>query len=360
MSDRPTVVFASWSSRYSDNPRAIGEELHRRGDPVRQVWLLGDDGLAVPGHVHAIPADGPAAEAQLARAAGIVSNDVISHAFAKAPQAPYLQTWHGTPLKRIAHDVASPSFPEADNYVVWLPRDVARWDVLLSPNRFSTEVLRGAFRFEGEIVETGYPRNDVLLSPQREEIRSRVRERLGLADDVTAVLYAPTWRDPSPFTLELDLDALARELGDDHVILLRAHWLVAATVQDDATEPHLRHVTAYPDIAELYLAADVLLTDYSSAMFDFANTGKPMLFYVYDLEHYRDEVRGFYFDFEAEAPGPLLRSTDAVIAALGDLENVAATHAPAYERFRERFCHLEDGQAARRAADLLLARLGLV
>ena len=113
----------------------------------------------------------------------------------------------------------------------------------------------------------------------------------------------------------------------------------------------MANVSRYPDIRELYLAADALLTDYSSAMFDFAVTGKPMLFFTYDLAEYRDHVRGFYFDFEREAPGPLLATTAEVCAALDELDDVRHRYADAYAAFAQRFCALEDGRAAERVVD---------
>ncbi len=352
MSDRPSIVFSSWSGRYADNPRAIAEELERRGAPVEQVWLLGEQAGPVPDHVTTVAPEGPEAIAVLERTPYVISNDVLAHPFRKASTTTYLQTWHGTPLKRIAFDVARPAFPEAANYAVWLPRDIGRWDILLSPSRFGTEVLRQAFRFRGEVLETGYPRNDLLQAPERDAVRDRARAELGLADDTLAVLYAPTWRDPDPFRLELDLGQLQRELGDRCAILLRAHWIVADTVALP-NAPNLLDVSRYQDLRELLLAADVLLTDYSSVMFDFAITGKPILFHVYDLPRYRDELRGFYFDFEAEAPGPLMVDTREVVAALRDIDAVIERYGEAYARFQQRFCHLEDGHASARVVDAL-------
>lgn len=349
---RHTVVFGSWRGYYADNPRAISEELWRRRSPVTQVWLLNESAGPIPDYVSAVDTSSPEAVAQLEEASYIVSNDVLPHDFRKRRTTTYLQTWHGTPLKRIAFDVVNPVFPEAADYEIWLPRDVARWDVLISPNRYATDVLRSAFRFDGEVIETGYPRNDMLLSADRDGIRARIREELNLAEDTTVVLYAPTWRDPDPFRLELDLEQMRRALGEHCVVLVRAHWLVAATVESLAM-PNCLDVSGYQDLRELYLAADVLLTDYSSAMFDFAVTGKPMLFLVYDLALYRDGLRGFYFDFEAHAPGPLLTSTAAVIEALRDLDSITERFAEAYAAFRERFCHREDGRASARVVDAL-------
>jgi CDP-glycerol glycerophosphotransferase len=115
------------------------------------------------------------------------------------------------------------------------------------------------------------------------------------------------------------------------------------------------NVSAYPDITELYLVSDVLVTDYSSAMFDYAVTGRPMVFFAYDLAEYRDNLRGFYFDFEAEAPGPLLETSPDVIEALGNIESVAAGYNDAYRRFATRFCPLDDGKAAARICDRLFS-----
>jgi CDP-glycerol glycerophosphotransferase len=139
-------------------------------------------------------------------------------------------------------------------------------------------------------------------------------------------------------------------------MLVRAHQMIREALVTGATDGRVIDVTSYADIADLLLIADVLITDYSSAMFDFAVTGRPMLFLTYDLERYRDRLRGFYFDFEAEAPGPLLRTTDDVIAALRGLEDVSRGYRAAYDAFAAKFCSLEDGQAAARAVDWLLSQ----
>jgi len=235
---------------------------------------------------------------------------------------------------------------------------VAMWDVLLSPNPFSTQIMRQAFRYDGEILESGYPRNDVLRSPDAGSIAADVRRRLGLPEGKRVVLYAPTWRDNQyyasgryRFDLRLDLEQAWRRLGDDHVFLIRGHHHMAEDVSAGARPDFAINVTAYPDISELFLVSDVLITDYSSVMFDFAPTGRPMVFFTYDLEQYRDKLRGFYFDFEAEAPGPLLATSDEVVSAIAGIDAVASAHRPAYEAFTAKFCPLDDGKAAARACD---------
>jgi CDP-glycerol glycerophosphotransferase len=208
------------------------------------------------------------------------------------------------------------------------------------------------------VHETGYPRNDVLSSPNRDRLRAEVRAQLGIADGVTAVLYAPTWRDDAVFTdgvpdhtFPLDLDDFARGLGDDHVLLLRVHSMVADRLAIPTGSP-IHDVSAYPDIRYLFLAADVLVTDYSSAMFDFAVTGRPIVHFTYDLDYFQNELRGFYFDLAEAAPGPLLGSSEEVLAAIADLSRRPWEPGPRYTHFQETFCSLEDGHATERVLDL--------
>jgi CDP-glycerol glycerophosphotransferase len=351
------VVYFTFRGLFADNPRAVYEGLLARdaGD-IAHTWLCTPKTQdTFPPGVDTILYGTPEAAAALAAADVVVANDCMSMQWTKSPGTVYLQTWHGTPLKRIHHD--APVRPG------WLDRpdmDVARWDMLLSPNPASTERLRRAFRFTGEIQETGYPRNDVLSGPDRNRVRARVRAELGLADGTTAVLYAPTWRDDlvfdaaggRDFEVPIDLAAFADRLGTDHVLLTRLHSMVAGRLAIPPGAPVI-DVSDRPESAELYLASDILVTDYSSAMFDFAVTGKPMVFYTYDLEHYRDDVRGFYFDLAEVAPGPLVRTSEELVEAIAGSDVAASQLADRYARFRDTFCSLEDGHATDRVIDLL-------
>ncbi len=344
------IVYSSFDGRYSDNPRALYERFSLR--PGHQhVWL------SHPAHRQGFPPDQATVSmgssecvAALEAADLIIANTHIEVDWHKKPGATYLQTWHGTPLKRVHSDVLwAPPGRLAE-----LDVDVERWDYLVSPNTVSTPRLSGCFRFSGPVLETGYPRNDILTSPRAGVVRARVRASLGIDDDTVAVLYAPTWRDNEYFGIggaqpgqAFDFDAFDDELGRSHCLMLRLHPFMTERVAR-VDRAGVRDVSHYPDAHELYLAADVLVTDYSSVMFDFAVTGKPMVFYAYDLENYRDALRGFYFDFSPVAPGPILRTSAAVIDQLHDLAGMNAAFADRYADFQRTFCHLDDGHAADR------------
>jgi CDP-glycerol glycerophosphotransferase len=356
------LVYNAFAGRFADSPRALYEELVRRGGDHEHVWLADPKHLdSFPEGVETAILDSPEGIAALESCDALIANTHTEVEWEKKPGAVYLQTWHGTPLKRIHWDVLW----APEGRLERLQRDVDRWDLLVSPNGASTPLLRGAFRYDGPVLEVGYPRNDVLSSPERNAIRARVRAELGIPEGTRAVLFAPTWRDDvvfeggdAPIALDLDVERVMAALGDDHSLLLRLHYMLTGRLQA-FTHPGVHDVSFYPDISELYLAADVLMTDYSSSMFDFAVTGKPELFFTPDLATYRDATRGFYFDFEPVAPGPLLEDTTAVIAALRDLPAVTAQSAPRYAAFRERFAHLEDGHATDRVIDgLLTTRAG--
>ncbi|HYI38549.1 MAG TPA: CDP-glycerol glycerophosphotransferase family protein [Thermoleophilaceae bacterium] len=346
------ILFESWRGQYSDNPRAISEELHGRGTHHRHVWVI-DPALApgVPDWVETVTPGSRGHLAMMGRAGHLVTNTTVLGFHHKRPGTRLMQTWHGTPLKRIGFGIPRDGSRAARQAVDTLRHNVKRWDLLLSPNRFSTPIFREAFEYEGPIEETGYPRNDLLVGPHGDAVRERTRSALGIAPGQRVVLYAPTFRDSVQFALEPQVDRLAQELGESHVVLLRTHKVDAGV----ARTGRFVDVSAYPDNRELYLAADVLVTDYSSVMFDFAVTGKPMVFFTYDLADYRDRARGFYFDLEAEAPGPLVATAEELAEAVAGADADAPRLREAYQCFAERFCHLEDGRASARVVNLLLA-----
>jgi CDP-glycerol glycerophosphotransferase len=351
------IVYNSFHGRYSDNPRTLFEALRDRPG-IEHVWLgEAPHRASFPPDVTVVDIDGPDARATLESADLLIANTHTEVDWDKTAATTYLQTWHGTPLKRIHHDVrwAPPGRLER------LDHDVARWDLLLSPNPASTPRMRQAFRYDGEVLESGYPRNDVLSRPAGEAVRKEVRAALGVDEGARVVLYAPTWRDDETFadgsptiTLPLDVARCAEALDGSYELLVRAHALVTGRTTS-AAAPGVHDVTWWPDVSDLYAAADVLVTDYSSTMFDFAVTGRPIVLFAPDLERFRDTVRGFYFDLLPQAPGPLVRTGDELVDVLKNLDDVLPDYAERYRRFRETYTGLEDGHATQRVLD----RLGL-
>jgi CDP-glycerol glycerophosphotransferase len=298
----------------------------------------------------------------LATARYVVANDAMQTYYEKRAASRYLQTWHGTPLKRIGFDIENIKFGNSD-YLENFAIEVTKWDQLISPNSYSTEIFRRAFRYDGEVLETGYPRNDIFYTPDVADRALAVRKKLGLSPDQRVLLWAPTWRDDQrdrrgryELPLPFDLATWDYILGGDDVLLFRGHQLVQHTVGSKLSGLRaVRNVTTYPDIQDLYLVADVLITDYSSVMFDFANTRRPMIFYAWDLEIYRDNLRGFYFDFETEAPGRLVTDLDGLHDAIAGASDDPGAQAR-YDAFVQRFCSLEDGHAAERVVNALFDR----
>ncbi|ASU84795.1 CDP-glycerol glycerophosphotransferase [Nocardiopsis gilva YIM 90087] len=357
---REEILFDSYTGRQvSDSPHSIYAELRSRGGTWADYpmsWLVKDGQVNLPDDVSAVRHNGRDFYEALARSKYLVTNSRQPAWFTRRPDQVVVQTWHGSMLKRIGFDIENIRGKSRD-YHEKLAWETKQWDYLVSPSPWATPILRRAFRFDGEILETGYPRNDIFFSPEREAIAERTRRRLGLPADKKVVLYAPTWRDDKYYTrgkhkldLHLDLRRMYEKLGDDHVLLVRRHPRVVDSVPIVGKD-FVYDVSLYPEIMELFLITDVLVTDYSSMMFDFANTGRPMLFFTYDIESYRDNLRGFYFDFEETAPGPLLVESDDVIASLLDIDEVAADYSGKYRAFTDRFCPLDDGHAAARVVD---------
>ncbi|BAJ28862.1 MULTISPECIES: CDP-glycerol glycerophosphotransferase family protein [Kitasatospora] len=352
---RDAVLYDVFGGRgYACNPRAVHAELARRGG-LEHLWVVEDGQERPPAGARAVRQWSPEWYEALATCRYLVGNTHFPEFLRRREGQVVAQLWHGTPLKRIAHRMP-PGWASADGYLERLEREVRQWSLLLSPSPFATPELRAAFRYRGEVLEAGYPRTDRLARPDPAEAAA-IRRRLRLPPGRRVVLYAPTWRDDRPgaggrhaFDLRIDLAAARAALGRDHVLLLRPHVHVGGVLPDD---DFVRDVADHPDVQDLLLVADVLVTDYSSVMFDFAVTGRPMVFFAYDLEHYRDVLRGFTFDFEALAPGPLARTSAGLVAALRDLD--PARYREARRVFRERFCPLDDGGAAARVADRLLA-----
>jgi len=353
--DSLVVIESGLGRQYADSPRYLYEELVRRETPLNVVWSYAGRVPTRHRHTRTVRRLSPGWFYALARARYWVNNQNFPHYIVRRPDGVYLQTWHGTPLKRMLNDLPA-VYGRDPGYVDRVNRASQQWTHLVSPSPFATEKLRSAFRYSGTVVEEGYPRNDVFHRPDRDEIAEKVRRSLGIRPGTTVVLYAPTFRDDQGLgqgrfahALPWNLEHFHDLLGQNTVLLLRMHALVRADLEiPERCSTSVLDVSTHPEIQELCLASDVLVTDYSSVLFDYANLRRPMVFYAYDLESYRDRLRGFYLDYERDLPGPVVTTEEALHKALSDLEAVAEEYREPYERFVSRFCPYDDGSVSER------------
>ena len=351
---RNAVYFESFYGRAATcNPNAIDREIATHYPQLTRFWGVVDASIPIPDG--AIKVVRGTREWWHARATSryVVANDWLRRTFTPQPFQVVLQTWHGSMLKRIGLD--RPNQPAAKLAIIRTER--AKWDALLAQNHHSTEILRSAYDWHDTMFEEGYPRNDPLTpgSPYAGD-GATIRSRLGIRPEQTAVLYAPTWRENlTTMVTFLDLEKLTADLGPDYVVLLRGHSRTVAFGESVDDLPGIIDVTTYPEVTELFLAADALITDYSSVMFDFSVTRRPMIFFVPDMADYRDSGRGVYFDLSEVAPGPVLSTQDEVTEAIRELDLAGERYATAYQTWLARFNHLDDGYSAARVVRRLLA-----
>ncbi|MEU6158144.1 CDP-glycerol glycerophosphotransferase family protein [Streptomyces sp. NPDC047130] len=345
------VYCAYWGRGYACNPAAIHARARELAPHLRGVFLVEPEAVPTlpPGVEHAVIGTRKYWDL-LARATYLVSNANLPDAVVKRPGTVHLQTQHGTPLKRMGLDQAAhPVVAAATGSFARLLARVSRWDHNLSSNPHSTETWERVFPGGHRTLEYGYPRNDVHLTATARDV-ARIRRELGVPEGATAVLFAPTHRDHAEGFDPAGVDPvrLAEAAGEDAVVLLRAHYFHdRAGRERAAASPRVIDVTSHRSAEEVCLAADVLVTDYSSIMFDYANLDRPMVIHAADWEVYR-ATRGVTFDLLAEPPGPVSRTPEELYRLLA--EGVHATPEQARRRaaFRERFCPWDDGRAAER------------
>ena len=358
VSPEDAVLFQCYRGEVAtDSQRALHAELHRRSAPLALYWGVADHSVDLPEGAEPVLI-GSARWYELLANARYLSNNVdFPRWWHRRPHQTMIQTFHGYPFKSMGVSF----WKEQGRNERDLQRETTRlghaWSVALVPAPFCEELYRREYRFHGEVMASGYPRNDLLVGPDAERVRARVRAQLGIAESQTVVLYAPTWRESmsadtwnAPMFDALDIDELATQLGSEHVILLRGHNHNLGDAARFTDHAAVLDVTDHPEINELILASDVAVLDYSSLRFDYALTGRPMVFFIPDLEDYVAN-RSFLFDYEPTAPGPWARTTQEVVDAIRDLPAVAAEHAAARAAFNDRFNRLNDGRAAARVLD---------
>ncbi|MEU9650361.1 bifunctional glycosyltransferase family 2 protein/CDP-glycerol:glycerophosphate glycerophosphotransferase [Streptomyces sp. NPDC048110] len=349
LDDNLVLFSAYWNRSVSCNPAAIDAELARLAPHMRRVWAVrADNAGGVPKGVNVVRVGSRDYWAAVARAKYLVNNVNFADSVVKRAGQIHVQTHHGTPLKTMGLDQQKyPASTDMD-FEKLLER-CDRWDYSISANQFSTVIWERVYPCSYTTLETGYPRNDVLVNAGAEEVRA-ARAALGLADGAKAFLYMPTHREYQPgFTPPLDLGRFARELGPDATLLVRGHYFYGNSPHVDELRRTGRvvDVSGHARVEELYLAADALITDYSSAMFDYAVLDRPIISYVPDWDVY-SAVRGTYFDLLQEPPGAVATTQAELLKLLSSGAYDSPKTAKRRDTFRRRFCEFDDGHAAER------------
>ena len=360
------VMFESFFGRnYSDSPKYIFEYLQRTyPGKYKCVWVkAGKKNHELPYPAKQVKRFSFSYFKYLGKSKYFVFNVRPPAYFIKREDSVFLQTWHGTPLKKLGTDMDAVFMAGGTDIVAYkknFTENSKKWDYLIAQNAFSSETFRRCFEVHGKMLETGYPRNDIMhASPEveAEAVRS-TRAALGIPEGKKIILYAPTWRDDEwygtgqyKFSLKLDLDKLRAELGDEYVVVLRTHYLIVDALDLDSYKGFAFNGADFDDISLLYLISDILITDYSSVFFDYANLKRPMLFFTYDLDKYRDVLRGFYFDLEDLLPGPLVFTTDEIIDSIKNLPQVVEKFADKANSFYKRFNDWEDGSSSKKVVE---------
>ncbi|MBR7828126.1 bifunctional glycosyltransferase family 2 protein/CDP-glycerol:glycerophosphate glycerophosphotransferase [Actinospica sp. MGRD01-02] len=350
-----SVVFESHMGlSYSDSPKYIYEALRHHGYQGRVTWSYAENTNGFPKDASLVARNSWAYLRALARAEFWVDNQGFPQWMAKRRHTTYIQTWHGTALKTMGVNT-----PQVKAMLTGqrkaLAKAVNRFDHFLVRGEYDIRTLVEAFEMRAEPLRVGYPRNDLLLSPERAELSAALRARFGFAEDKTVLLYAPTFRNTSgPFKPDFSFEDFAREFGDTHLLLVRAHYLNSVSVPEQARGA-VQDVSKYPDVTELFLASDALITDFSSVMFDYSLLDRPMVFFAPDKAGYTQD-RGTYFDLEAEAPGPYTTDQESFFKALAAL--TPESHREERRAFAQRFGEYEKGTAAEQVYQRFFAKGG--
>jgi CDP-glycerol glycerophosphotransferase len=364
VNDKVIFFESSVGRNYSGNPKYVYEEIIKAGldKKFRCVWSLEDTTIKIPGNAKKVK------RARLTylyflAIAKIWVCDTRQPAFlVKRPETTYIQLWHGTPLKKLAMDLDVLEISDGmglSEYKRLFKENTKTWDYLISQSNYTTEKFRSSFDFRKNILETGFPRNDILFKKNNEKSINSIKNNYNIPSDKKIILYAPTWRDDEfyengiyKFSSSLDIDLLQKELSDTHIILVKLHYLVKDSIDWSNYEGFVYKCDHLWDIQNLYLISDVLVTDYSSVMFDYAILKRPMIIFAYDYEKYRDNLRGFYFNIFEEFPGPIVDNTIDLIDSLKNYDY--SKYINEYNAFINKFTSFDDGNASSRIVKLIL------
>ena len=362
--DDKLILFESFNGRnYSDSPKALYEYMLRskKFKDYRFVWCFEnpEDKKMFFHNSRTILVKHKSNDyyKYFAISKYWIVNSLVLEFISKKKEQVYIQTWHGTPLKKLRYDIKLEGnvLNSTDEIKSRNDRDVKRIDYFLSPSRFATLAFTSAFNLNGLnkeniIIESGYPRNEALF---KDNNILKIKESLGLPSDKKVILYAPTFRDNQhtsgvgyTYKLGIDFKRLQSLFSDEYVILFRTHYFISNNFSFNEYKDFIYNVSGYDDVNDLYLISDILITDYSSVFFDYANLKRPMLFYMYDLDLYKNKLRDFYIDIN-ELPGPIVENMDDLISELKSINDYDINYRDKYDVFNKKYNYLDNKNASR-------------
>lgn len=351
---RNQVLFIGYyGAQYGCNPKYISQYLAAHTDPsrVKIIWALTPKAHTIPAGLNSVRFGSPDYYIALATSRVIVTNYRMTSDFVKRRGQVYIQTWHSSlRLKKIEQDAAD-SLPQG--YAAMARRDSAQTDYVIAGSQMSHDTFANAFWYSGPILDFGTPRNDLLIAPPA-GLRDEVCHRLGIDPEKKIVMYAPTFRkgeSTEPYKVDFKelTEALKERFGGDWTVVLRLHPHLSNCREFQGLE-NVVDATTYDDVQELLLAADALVSDYSSLMFDFAVTGRPVFLYASDLDDYVARERALYFRPD-ELPFPLARNNEhlqSVIRVFND-----ADYRRRVDSFLRSVGSFETGNASQQVSDLI-------
>lgn len=351
INDKQIIFESMWGSKYSCNPQHLYEYIDKNYPQYECIWVLKDEFTPINGNAIKVRRGSLEYFHYLATAKYLVNNVNFEDAYVKRDGQIEIQTMHGTPLKTLGLDVTA-DFASDSLQEKYIAKN-SRWNYLLVQGKFMEGKAYDCYRFEKEILKFGYPRTDELFNVDQSKVEAIKRE-LGLPLDKKIILYTPTWRKEGGFDMEMDIEKMRKELSNEYILLIRIHHLCAPGDAINVDNEFAYDLHSYRCVEDLYLISDILITDYSSVMFDYALLNRPMLFFTYDLEDYRDKLRGLYVDIEKEVPGPLVFNTDEIINSIKNIDTVLEDNKDRIEAFKQKYLTYENGSSCEKIVDYVI------
>lgn len=368
-----TIIFACYNGKsYSCSPKAIYKYMlsSEKYKEYKYIWAFREPEsykeLEQNKNTTLVKINSKQYKKYLAKTKYWIFNYKIPDYIYPKKNQVFVQCWHGTPLKRLGCDLEH--FDNVLNTMKGIKKrykiEASKFSYFISPSKFASEKFISAWNLkeigkENIIIEEGYPRNDFLFNYTKQD-EENIKKRLGIEKDKRKIiLYAPTYRSDQhqtgvgyTYKEELDFSKLQEKIGDKYIILFRPHYFIANVFDFEKYKGFVYDVSRIDDINELYIISDILITDYSSVIFDYANLKRPIIFYMYDLDHYRDDSNGFYIDLN-ELPGKIVKTQEELEHEINNI-NINFKYDEKYRKFNEKYNYLDDENASKRVVEKLI------